>query len=351
MLLDECAREGDRQAVESAVVAAPVSKGRLLGAGVLIALLLPAVACSSQATSSGQPAAPTGQPIVLLTGPAGGAYAPLGRALAKAYNARVPGVQVSATSASGPEGAADNAEEVEQGKADLAFSRADIAYQVFQQADAGESASAHLRSIAVLYTNAVHFIVRRASGITRGEEMRGHRVQMSEDTGGGMLARLVVEAYGLDIGEVQPIPASRRNALARLRANELDVRIFASAYPLAINDVGPSSPLALLPLTPVAIDRLRSRSPFFKPAVIPSGTYNGQTGDIETVGIDGLLLCRDSLPEPVAYELTKALFEALPELAETSKAARLIDAVNAPATPVPLHRGAARYYRERGLFR
>jgi TRAP transporter TAXI family solute receptor len=143
-----------------------------------------------------------------------------------------------------------------------------------------------------------------------------------------------------------------RNAITRMRANELDVRIFASAYPLAgIDDVGPSSEIALLSLEPEVIDRLRSKFPFFKPAVIPKGTYKGQTEDIATVGIDGLLLCRDSMPESVVYELTRTLFEALPELSSVESAARMINVVNAPATPVPLHAGAARYYRERDLFR
>ena len=104
-------------------------------------------------------------------------------------------------------------------------------------------------------------------------------------------------------------------------------------------------------MPPDAIDRLRSRFSFFKPAVIPKGTYQGQADDLHTVGIDGLLLCRDDLPEEVVYRFTKALLESIPELSRTQDSARLINASNAPATPVPLHPGAARYYRERDLFR
>jgi TRAP transporter TAXI family solute receptor len=201
----------------------------------------------------------------------------------------------------------------------------------------------------VLYTNAVHVLVRRASGITRGEEIRGHRVQLSDESV-APLARYVIEGYGLTQDDIQ-IVGSARNAVARLKSGELDVRIFASAYPLSgIDDVGPSGGLALLSLPAEVVERLRSRYSFFKPAIIPKGTYQGQIADVHTVGIDGLLLCRDTMPEATVYDLTRSLFSVLPELSRTQSAARMIDAINAPATPVPLHPGAARYYRERDLF-
>ena len=104
-------------------------------------------------------------------------------------------------------------------------------------------------------------------------------------------------------------------------------------------------------LTPDAVDHLRSAFPFFKPATIPKGTYKGQDDDLITVGIDGLLLCRDDLPEALVYAMTRSLFDALPSLARSQPSARLINVNRAPTTPIPLHPGAARYYRERDLFR
>jgi TRAP transporter TAXI family solute receptor len=290
------------------------------------------------------------QPVVLLTGPSGGAYSPLGEALADIYNAKLSSVHVTATSADGPQGAAANARAIEDGKAQLAFSRADLAFRQFQQSQE-ERQSSHLRSIAVVYTNVVHLLVNRKSGITRGEDIGGHRVMVGEESLGGGLARIVVEGHGVSLSDVTTV-SNARDAFTRLRAGTLDVRIFASGYPLAgIEDVGPGSPIALLPLSPAAIERMRSGFPFFKPAVIPKGTYKGQEADVQTVGIDGLLLCHESIPESVVYDLTRTLFSALPDLVKTETSARLINAVNAPATPVPLHAGAARYYRERDLFR
>jgi uncharacterized protein len=290
--------------------------------------------------------------ITFLTGPNGGAYNPLGRALGEIYNAKIPSAQVTVRASDGPEGASANAQAVESGAADLAFSRSDLAYVVYRSgADTDQAARSHLRSVAVLYTNALHIVVRRDSGIRSGHDFAHHRVQVGDAATADSMVRMILDAYGVGDQAIQ-VRSNSRGALDRLRAGDFDVRIFASAYPLvSIQDVSESSGIRLLSIEPDVRDRLRSRFPFFKPAVIPKNTYHGQDEDIQTVGIDGLLICRDSLPESLVYEMTKNLFDALPDLTRSDEAARLINVGRAPSTPVPLHPGAARYYRERDLFR
>jgi TRAP-type uncharacterized transport system substrate-binding protein len=57
------------------------------------------------------------------------------------------------------------------------------------------------------------------------------------------------------------------------------------------------------------------------------------------------------MPEAVAYDVTRAIFEALPGLTESMRSPGLLDLEQAAATPIPLHDGAARYFRERELLR
>jgi TRAP transporter TAXI family solute receptor len=316
----------------------------------LVALCgLGAAACET-ATGASVPV----RPVTLFTGPSSGAYYYLGKALADVYNANIPDAHVTAVGNDGPGGAGVNAAAVEAGEADLGFSRSDLAYVAYRNGSTSDpNGHPHLRAMAVLYANAVHVLVRRESGITKLSDIRGKRVQIGDDTGtsSGSLARMVLDSAGLSVQDVQIVP-NPRNALSRLRAGEMDVRVFASGYPVgSLDDVGPASGVRMLPLSQDAVDRLRSRFPYFKPAVIPKGTYPGQDDDYQTVGIDGLLLCRDTMPEALVYQMTRSLFEALPDLMRDQPAARLINVGRAPATPVPLHPGAARYYRERDLFR
>jgi TRAP transporter TAXI family solute receptor len=106
-----------------------------------------------------------------------------------------------------------------------------------------------------------------------------------------------------------------------------------------------------MPLSGEPIERLRHDYPFLRVTVIPRDTYTGMSGAIRTIGVDSLLICRRDLDEPLVYDLTRRFFDALPSLSSSLGALRFMDLDQAPATPIPLHDGAARFYRERELLR
>jgi TRAP-type uncharacterized transport system substrate-binding protein len=64
-----------------------------------------------------------------------------------------------------------------------------------------------------------------------------------------------------------------------------------------------------------------------------------------------VIVCRRDLDERLAYRLTEQLFAVFPRLATVEATLRFLNVDEAPATPIPLHPGAARYFRERELSR
>jgi hypothetical protein len=87
----------------------------------------------------------------------------------------------------------------------------------------------------------------------------------------------------------------------------------------------------------------------YQPAVIPAQTYPGQSEDVPTAAIQNFLVTHEEVDEEVVYLMTKTLFEHLDDLVAAHNAAREITLERAIAnTPVPLHPGAARYYKEVG---
>ena len=123
-------------------------------------------------------------------------------------------------------------------------------------------------------------------------------------------------------------------------------------YPAASVTRGHSRPApACMPLAGPPIERLRHEYPFLRVTVIPRDTYPGGATTIRTIGVDSLLVCRRDLDEALVYDLTRRFFEALPSLSSSQGALRFMDLDQAPATPIPLHDGAARFYRERELLR
>jgi uncharacterized protein len=96
---------------------------------------------------------------------------------------------------------------------------------------------------------------------------------------------------------------------------------------------------------------LREANPFVRATTIPRNVIAGQTSPIPTVGIDMVVVCAADVDEALVYELTKQLFIAFPRLSGVEAALRFLNAEEAAATPIPLHPGAARYFRERELSR
>ncbi len=110
-------------------------------------------------------------------------------------------------------------------------------------------------------------------------------------------------------------------------------------------------PLRLLPVGRDRDQRAARQLPFLKPVTVAANQLPGSSQPIETLGAEWLLVCRSDLSEDLVYQLTRTFFEQLPALARDHGEAALIDPEQAPAAPIPLHAGAARYYREREILR
>ena len=107
----------------------------------------------------------------------------------------------------------------------------------------------------------------------------------------------------------------------------------------------------LIPIEGLAIDQLRRRHPFVRATAIPRNIYPGQDRVIPTIGLDMVIVCRRDLDEAVVHDLAQQLFDTFPRLSGVEASLRFLKPDRAPATPIPLHSGAARYFRERELSR
>jgi TRAP transporter TAXI family solute receptor len=170
-------------------------------------------------------------------------------------------------------------------------------------------------------------------------------------SGTALTAELVLGAFGIDPQAVRSEFLQFNEASAQLAAGKLDAMFVNASYPAESVSLAARSGARLLPIEGAAVDRLRHDYPFLRLTTIPAGTYPEHGLPVHTIGVDNLLLCRSDLDEDLVYELTKQFFSALPALAADQTSLRLMDFVQVPATPIPLHEGAARYYRERELFR
>jgi hypothetical protein len=288
---------------------------RAAGAAIAIGLL---AGCQSPSD------APPIQRVRFATGDPSGTHYPLGKALARVYNEHVPGVHATAerTGAS-----LFNVNALYEGSADLAFARADVAYRAYAQGTrAHPEPHARLRGIAFVYVSVLHLIVRADGQVQKVGNLRGARIgygsPATDATPPTLYSDLVSAGGDLAASDVRPVKMNFDEVIDALAAGALDSSFILSGYPLStLSELGGRVGMRLLEIEPAAAARIRARYPFYKPALIPAGTYPGQTEPVRTVGVDNLMVCREDLPEDLVYRLTKTFFERLSQLAEMDSVA------------------------------
>jgi TRAP transporter TAXI family solute receptor len=183
-------------------------------------------------------------------------------------------------------------------------------------------------------------------------DLRGRHVAVGPPgSGTALTAELVLRAHDIDPSHVHTDALPFNEAARRLVDGTLDAMFDTAMYPTSAVELSAAAGARLIPLAGAPIDRLLHEYPFFRAAAIPRGAYPGVTEAVHTIGVDGLLICRRDLDQDLVYDLTRRFFDALPTLSLSRGTLRLIDLDEAPATPIPLHEGAARYYRARELQR
>jgi uncharacterized protein len=310
---------------------------RRLGTAAALLVSLCAAACSSRAAAS-QP-----EQLTLWSGTA----AEFTNDLIQRFNSALPQTHINLQTTSG---GVVVVSAVDGGKGHLGLAQADVVYLAYRRGiEQNQYPHQNLRAIAVLWVNNLYVVVRTDSPFRSIEDLKGRRVGVIlPGTAGEFSTRIVLGAYGMSYADVQPIFQPTDKIVAKLGLGEIDAVFSAKPVMLtAARELDQSVPLRLLPIDRKAINRLRGSRPFLRPVTIAANQLSGQNQPIETLGTEWLLVCRSDLSEDLVYQLTREFFAQLPALARDHEEAALIDPEQAPATPIPLHAGAARYYRER----
>lgn len=313
--------------------------------------LLSGLAMFSAATVAvAQPAAPS-QFINILTAGTGGIYYPLGGALSNIFAAKIPGTRPSVQAT---KGSVENLNILQQGRGEIAFTLGDTLSLAWAgDADAGFKGKLDkLRGIAAIYPNYVQIVASKESGVKTLIDLKGKRLSVGAPKSGTELnARKLLAAAGInykDLAKVEYLPFEESVDLMRNR--QLDatlqsvglgaptLRNFANAFSVIVVDVP-------------AIAVAKAGAPYTR-GVIPKDTYRGQDADVQTATIPNYLVTRTDLPADLVYNMTKAIFESTAELSAAHPAAAGIKLERAlDGMPVPLHPGAAKFFKEKGLVK
>jgi hypothetical protein len=241
---------------------------------------------------------------------------------------------------------------IQSGTADFGVAYSNDTYAGYWGKDQPSGSSRAIRGVALLQPLSEYLLVRGNSGIHQVTDLRGRVVGVGpKDSSSAMVGRLIIEAFDLKTATIKVVN-TRAMAAAGLKDRTIDaVFLPGYVYPDEVMSSAIREGAYFVPITGPAVDRLRENNPFVRATTIPRNVIAGQTSLIPTVGVDMVVVCAQDLDEAVVYELTKQLFIAFPRLSGVEAGLRFLNVEEAAATPIPLHPGAARYFRERELSR
>ena len=296
------------------------------------------------------PAPPQRIAVRIATGLPGMTFKDLGEALVGAYSHVMPDVDFSVVET---QGSVNNLTALQSGAAELGLALADVAYMGYNgRISEVPTAARTVRGIAVLHPSTVHVLVSRSSKIMTMSDLRGRRVGVGPaGSGTAVTSAILLHAFGVRPDEVRQQTRQFLDATDALNRGELDAVFIAAADPVSAVRRATQAGARLLEISGPVVEKLRVEYPFLRPATIPAATYPNQDRAVHTVQVDVLLLCREDLDDVLVHRLTTALFEVLPQLSSIRSYLRLMDVRRAAATPIPLHPGAAWYFREQELSR
>ncbi|MDB6181094.1 TAXI family TRAP transporter solute-binding subunit [Paracoccus fistulariae] len=288
--------------------------------------------------------------INILTGGTSGVYYPMGVALSEIYGQNIEGarVQVQSTKAS-----VENLNLLQQGKGELGFALGDsVQYAWEGNEEVGfKKPLDKLRAIAAIYPNYVQIAALSEAGVTTAADLAGKSLSVGAPKSGTELnARAILGGVGLsyeDLGKVEYLPFAESVELMKNR--QLEVTLQSSGLGnAAIKDLASSQDITIVSVPEDVVTGLGA--PYIA-GVIPAGTYKGQDKDVPTAAVVNFLVTHEDVSDETAYQMTRLIFENLDTLRAAHSAAADIKLENAAKdSPVPLHPGAEKYYREQGML-
>jgi TRAP transporter TAXI family solute receptor len=289
--------------------------------------------------------------INILTGGTSGVYYPLGVAIGKIYSDKLPNVktQVQATKAS-----VENLILLQQGRGELAFTLGDSLKAAWEgDEEAGfKSKLDKLRVLGAIYPNYIQIVATSDSGIKTLADLKGKSLSVGAPKSGTELnSRAILAAAGMtykNIGKVEYLPFAESVDLMKNR--QLNATLQSAGLGVAsLKDLSTSTVITVVSVPKAVVDKI---GPPFVPAMIPANTYTGQDKDVPTAAVVNYLVTSAAVSDDLAYQMTSLIFESLPELVNAHAAGREIKLETAATgSPVPLHAGAIRYYKEKGVMK
>ncbi|MEX1032671.1 MAG: TAXI family TRAP transporter solute-binding subunit [Cellvibrionaceae bacterium] len=301
----------------------------------------------------------TQRPYILTTATTGGTYYPVGVALATLTKSQLQpshGISLSAISSAG---SLENIKLLRDNQAQFALLQGIFAAWAWRGEGPISKPQRELRSISAMWQNVEHFVLLtgyvKNGTISDLASLNGERFVLgARNSGAEQTGRYILDQLGIDYRNTFDLAYMGYGATASAiqDGNIVGMNIPAgppvSAVTQAFAILGER--MSLLGFTDEELAAVNGRYPLWDFYNLRADTYPNQTQAVQSIAHPNVLAVRADIPEEVVYQVTKTLWENLAALNDIHRATRDMKLELAlKGLGAPLHPGAIRYYREKGL--
>lgn len=293
--------------------------------------------------------------VSIGTGGVTGVYYPTGGAICRLVNKKRKehGIRCSAESTGG---SIYNINTIRANELEFGVAQSDWQYHAYNGTskfkDKGKFEK--LRAVFSVHPEPVTVIARDDSNINNISDAKGKRLNIGNPGSGTLGTWDVMEAaLGWKRSDLA-LAAGMKSAEtgAAMCDGKIDAYFWLVGHPSALTQESLASCAShLVNVTGPAIDKLIADKPYYRDATIPAGMYNNKE-DVKTFGVGATFVTSSDVPEEVVYQVVKAVFENLdqfkklhPAFANLKAEEMIKDGLSAP-----LHDGAVKYYKEKGMM-
>ena len=291
--------------------------------------------------------------LTLASGSPGGVYYPLGGGMAVVIQ-KTTDLRCAAESTGA---SVENSRLVGAKESDMGMVMGSIAYKAIQGEKPFEM-KFPIVALFQMYPAPEHVVTVSGKGIKSIRDLKGKKVSIDvPGSGCAVMAKAILEEYGFNLEKDLTIAnLSQSESVQALKDGIVDAVFFNFAYPgAAVLDLAATRDILLIPVEPAMADKIVKKYPYYVKISIPAKTYPKVDSDILCLGDSNVLIANKQMEDDVAYKIVKAIYENVDKgkwaLINIHPIASQLTPKNAVNSPIELHPGAIKYFKEVGAIK
>lgn len=291
------------------------------------------------------------QQVTMMTGPQGGSWVPLGGALKGMWEQAIRGLAIQQQPGAG----VANVRGVDEGKAQIGFANSSSTVDGLAGRAPFPKKVTKVCQVANLYPQYFQVVTAADAKVNTFADFKGKAlVTQPKGNTAETLTAMVLELNGLNYQSLSKanFQAAYTDAVSMMKDGHVQIFTLGTTAPAsAVMDLASARDVKLMPVDDKTMAALSKVNPGYHKLIIKAGTYPKQDHDVPVIGYSTHVVASCDLPEDMVYKMTKAMAEHVDAMAAVVKPITgLTPKDMAVDIGVPLHKGAAKYYKEKGVI-